>query len=253
LVELLVTIVLAGIIFLAMVPLFVSALKKTSGNSRRVIATNVAQARIEKIRMLAANMGPSPGSTTSYTGYAAITPANMNSSSYDGGLFATTWPAAGGQPYTITTSVSPSDSPTPAYKTVTVTVSRPGDSFTTKVSTVIMNPTAVVASTILGGATDPNGPHSLTVAFKDATQVTSAGVNVVYVNTSPTPNVTTTATPNPRRPTAPATTVTWTNLPGGPNYLYTVTCHSTYITSSSPAFHLFSDGWMKFDTHPGGS
>ncbi len=48
--------VLAGIVFLAMVPMFVSAMKATSTNSRRVMATGVAQARIEKIRMLAANM-----------------------------------------------------------------------------------------------------------------------------------------------------------------------------------------------------
>ena len=70
LVELLVTVLLAGIIFLAMTPMFVGVLKGTSTNSRRVIATNIAQAQLEKIRVLAA----SPSS------YANITNANLNSS-----------------------------------------------------------------------------------------------------------------------------------------------------------------------------
>ena len=110
LVELLVTILLAGIIFLAMVPLFVSGLKTTSTNTRRIIATNIAQARIESMRMLNWN---------------DITQANLNSNTFADGQFATTYtPPAGGNPYTITTSVSPSASPSPmpSYKVVTVTV-----------------------------------------------------------------------------------------------------------------------------------
>jgi prepilin-type N-terminal cleavage/methylation domain-containing protein len=263
LIELLITIFLAGIIFLAMVPLFVSGLKTTSTNSRRVVATNIAQARIETIRMLGANMAsPSPYSTSATTGYTAITPTNLNSNTWNPTLISTTYtPPAGGQPYNITTSVSPDPavSPTPAYKTVTVTVTRSTDNFQTKVSTVIMNPMAVVATSTLGGAVDPNSPHSLTVAFKNWQEVsTTKGVVVVYVNTSPTPNVTTTATPAKQVPTSSSTTVTWTNLPGGMNYLYTVTCNPQSPSSwGSPlvgeSFHLLSNGWMKFDTNPGGS
>ena len=63
-IELLVTVVLAGIIFAAMVPVFAGALKKTSGDNLRVTATNIAQDRIEKVRQLA---------------YADITAANLNS------------------------------------------------------------------------------------------------------------------------------------------------------------------------------
>ena len=251
LIELLVTVVLAGIVFLAMVPLFVSALKTTSTNSRRVIATNVAQARIEKIRMLGASMG----STTGPTGFAAITSANMNSSTFDGGLFAGSYtPAGGGSAYTINTTVS-TDATTAPYKTVTVTVTRAADNFQTKVSTVVQNPTAVTTSSTSGPG-GGSGPFSLTVAFKNYTEVTSAGVTVVYVNSSPTPKVTTTATPTKQVPSASSTTVTWTNLPGGPNYLYTVTCHNTSSaspTETAPVFHLFSNGWIKFDTNPGGS
>ena len=50
LIELLVTILLAVIIFAAMVPLFANALKKSSGDNLRVTATNIAQARIERVQ-----------------------------------------------------------------------------------------------------------------------------------------------------------------------------------------------------------
>ena len=110
------------------------------------------------------------------------------------------------------------------------------------------------------GPTGGNGPFSLTVAFKNYTEVSSAGCYVVYVNTSPTPNVTATATPTKQVPSASATTCTWTNLPGGMNYLYTVYCNSSSSSLSfcngleqTPQFHLLSNGWVKFDTNPGGS
>ncbi len=51
-VELLFTVVLAGIIFAAMVPFFANALKRTSGDELRVDATNIAQDRIEQVRLL---------------------------------------------------------------------------------------------------------------------------------------------------------------------------------------------------------
>lgn len=51
-VELLITIVIAGIIFAAMVPVFVNATQKNSSDSARLQAANVAQDKIEKIRQL---------------------------------------------------------------------------------------------------------------------------------------------------------------------------------------------------------
>jgi prepilin-type N-terminal cleavage/methylation domain-containing protein len=51
-VELLVTIVIAGIAFAAMVPMFVQAQKAGAGDRARMTALNVAQDRIEKIRQL---------------------------------------------------------------------------------------------------------------------------------------------------------------------------------------------------------
>ena len=52
LVELLVTIVIAAIAFSAMVPMFVGAQQKTSGDRMRNTALNLAQDRVEKIRQL---------------------------------------------------------------------------------------------------------------------------------------------------------------------------------------------------------
>lgn len=76
LVELLVTIIIAAIAFAAMVPVFVGASQKASGDKMRNIALNVAQDRMEKIRQL---------------DFDQITQANLESSSFAGGQFGTTW------------------------------------------------------------------------------------------------------------------------------------------------------------------
>jgi prepilin-type N-terminal cleavage/methylation domain-containing protein len=239
LVELLVTILLAGIVFAAMTPMFVNGLKAASRDNRRVIATNVAQAFIERARMLA---------------FSDITTANLNSSSFAGGNFGTSFtPAHGGQPYTISSAVvTPSPTASPPYKQVTVTVSRPGDSFQTTVTGIVTNPAAITV-TATSGPQAGAGPWSLTAAFKNWTEVTSSGVVVIYVRSSPTPVATITATPAKQVPTSASPSVKWTNLPGGMGYLYTVTCHASSGTYTSPAFHLLSNGWLKFDTNPGGS
>lgn len=52
LVELLVTIVLAGIVFAALVPVFVSAAQQTSTDRSRIQATNAAQSAVERLRDL---------------------------------------------------------------------------------------------------------------------------------------------------------------------------------------------------------
>ena len=244
LVELLVTILLAGIVFAAMTPMFVNGLKAASRDNRRVIATNVAQAFLERAHMLA---------------FSDITTANLNSSSFAGGNFGTSFtpahPTSGPTPvaYTISsTVVTPSPTASPPYKQVTVTVSRPGDNFQTTVTGIVTNPAAITV-TATSGPQAGAGPWSLTAAFKNWTEVTSSGVVVVYVRSSPTPVATITATPAKKVPSSASPTVTWTNLPGGMGYLYTVTCHASSGTYTSPAFHLLSNGWLKFDTNPGGS
>ena len=79
-VELLVTVVLAGIIFAAMVPVFASALKKTSRDNFRVTATNIAQDRIEKVRQLASGSPTSTHPTSS---------PELDNPSFAGGQFVT--------------------------------------------------------------------------------------------------------------------------------------------------------------------
>jgi prepilin-type N-terminal cleavage/methylation domain-containing protein len=241
-VELLVTIVLAGIIFAAMVPLFASALKKTSGDNLRVTATNIAQDRLEKVRQL---------------NYADITLANLSSSTFANNQFGTSFtPSVGGKPYTITYEVSPSPSPSPqlSYKKVTVTVvwSGSGPNYTTTMKTIVMDPAAISATSTSNPYPTPTAGYTLTVAFKDARQLISPYVTVKYVQDG----VTKTATPSPAAPfplPSKTSTVTYYGLPGGINIPYTVTCRSSYISSSAPVFHLLTNGWIKFDTHPGGS
>jgi prepilin-type N-terminal cleavage/methylation domain-containing protein len=248
LIELLVTVVLAGIIFLAMVPLFVNVLKKSSTDERRVIATNLAQARVERVRMLA---------------YADITPTNLNSTTFAAGQFNTSFtPVKGGAPYTITTTVTtPTPTAAPPYKTVTVTVSRTGDAFSTTASTNVMNPVAITA-TSTSGTGNPTGPFSITAAFKSSAEVKSPGVVVTqyWMNSAtptPSPTKTVVISPSLMPATSPITsTVNWPSLTGGMGYEYTVTVHcgSPYNQDeTSPLFHLLSNAWLKFDTNPGGS
>lgn len=74
-VELLVTIVIAGIAFTAMVPMFVQAQEKNSADLFRSVSRSIAQAKIEKIRAL---------------DYAAITQPNLTSNTDVGGSFGAT-------------------------------------------------------------------------------------------------------------------------------------------------------------------
>ncbi|MEI7902015.1 MAG: prepilin-type N-terminal cleavage/methylation domain-containing protein [bacterium] len=66
-VELLVTIIIAGIAFAAIVPLFVLAQSKGAGDTARNVALNLAQDRVEKIRQL---------------DYDLITESNLNDASF---------------------------------------------------------------------------------------------------------------------------------------------------------------------------
>jgi prepilin-type N-terminal cleavage/methylation domain-containing protein len=245
-IELLVTIVLAGIVLGAMVPFFANALKRTSADELRVDATNIAQDRIEQVRLLSygdirndyLNSPPSPAS------------------SFGDGRFGPTYQLIGeSRPYHVDYIVSPANDDQAAQKHVTVTVTRSGSTFSTVADAVIMNPEAgqVAATTSASPSALPTTNLSITVSFKNWSQVTSAGVSVQRVQTNVTPFATTTPAPLTQVPTASSTTVIWTGLTGGRDYIYTVTCHSTYITSTCPAFHLLKSARLKFDTHPGGS
>ena len=80
-VELLVTIIIAAIAFAAMVPVFVGASQKASGNKARNIALNVAQDRLEKIRQL---------------DFDQITIDNVESATFAGGQFGTEFTTSSG-------------------------------------------------------------------------------------------------------------------------------------------------------------
>jgi len=115
LVELLVTIIIAGIAFAALVPLFVSAQQVTAADQLRNIALQLAQDKIEKVRAL---------------DYDLITQANLESNTFANGQFGTsvTWATGGGHSRTFNVAyrvdlVPQGSQPgRESYKQVTVTV-----------------------------------------------------------------------------------------------------------------------------------
>jgi prepilin-type N-terminal cleavage/methylation domain-containing protein len=246
-IELLVTVVLAGIVFAAMVPVFAGALKKTTGDNLRVTAVNIAQDRIEKIRQLpyadivAVSATPTALPNLYNTAFPTTAP----------GIFAPTYkPFGSNKTYYIDYSVSTY----PTYKDVQVSVRWQGSApnYLTQMDTIVMDPSAMSVQSTSNPYPQPSSGYSLTVAFKDARQLDSPYLKVTYVQAG----VTKTATPSPAplvKPTSKTATITYYGLPGGANIPYNVTCYSQYITASAPMFHLLTNGYMKFDTHPGGS
>ncbi len=123
------------------------------------------------------------------------------------------------------------------------------DGYVTTAHTIIQNPAA--GESIRTDAEPAD--LALTVYFDNPTYVKSPGVVIRRVRTNVTPNATT--TPTPSTPwTSGATQVKWTGLIGGPNYTYTVMCHSNkaaYVLTAPP-FRMWTSGRLKFDTYPGG-
>lgn len=115
-VELLVTIIIAGIAFAAMVPLFVSAQQVTAADQLRNAALQLAQDKLEKIRAL---------------DYDLITEANLSDPDFMGGQFGTSvqWATGGGNTRTFTVAYKVdllpegSQNGKELYKQVTVTAS----------------------------------------------------------------------------------------------------------------------------------
>ena len=123
-IELLVTIIIAGIAFAALVPLFVQAQTTSSGDKMRAVALNIAQDRMEKLRQL---------------DFELITEENLNDGDFYFGEFGDTWTEAtegGEREFNVTyvvsaTPVSAADDRV-AYKVVTVTVNWDGPPQPTK-------------------------------------------------------------------------------------------------------------------------
>lgn len=237
-IELLVTIVIAGIVFAAMIPFFANALQRTSEDQLRVDATNIAQDRIEQVRLL---------------DYAVITEPKLNTASttFGDGRFGPTYTLVGqDRPYTIEYEVTPPDKTDVPQKLVTVSVRRAGSSFVTTADTIIQNPSAGKSSVTDDEPTD----LTMTVYFDNYSYVKSPGVTIQRVQTNVTPNATTTPTPTSQMPNKNMTELKWTGLTGGPNYTYTITCHSSKATYPlvAPPFRMWTSGRLKFDTYPGG-
>jgi len=119
-VELLVTIIIAGIVFAAMVPLFVTVLGKNSADNMRNISAFLAQDKIERLRQL---------------DFVEITQANLEDSAFKSGQFgeeATATTGSGPKVFQVrydvqvsdgvTTSPSGFDALTEQYKEVSVEV-----------------------------------------------------------------------------------------------------------------------------------
>ena len=231
-IELLVTIVIAGIVFAAMFPFFANALKRVSADELRVDATNIAQDRIEQVRLLT---------------YADITAAKLNNppSPFGDGRFGPTYTQIGeSKPYTVAYQVQPLADAN--AKRVSVSVSRSGsDGYLTTADTIVDNPEP--GDTSLTDA-EPTG-LALTVWFDNYTYVTSPGVVLRYVVKSTGATVTVgSGMPDGNHE------VVFTGLTGGPNRTYKVSCSSTkasYVLNAPP-FRMWTTGRLKFDTYPGG-
>jgi hypothetical protein len=98
---------------------------------------------------------------------------------------------------------------------------------------------------------------TLTVSFDAYQYVVAPGVTLERVQTNVTPNITTMQTPDSPPgaiPNATSPTVRFSNLAGGPNYTYTVSCKSSKASCTlvAPPFRLLANGNIRFDTYPGG-
>jgi type II secretory pathway pseudopilin PulG len=217
-VELLVTIVLAGIIFGAMVPVFANALNETSRDNFRITATNIAQDRIEKIRMLE---------------FVDITAVNLNNPAFADNAFGTSFVTVNGKTYSVENYFV---ADAPKYKTIKVTVSWSGEtSGSTTMQTVIMDPTAVTvgSSPTPSAIPSPNSTtgtqYELTVSVTHDNVDHTYGVRVVRIDNG----YNQTQSPSLQIPDITnALTVRWYPLIGGPNVVYRVT------VKANPAGHL---------------
>jgi prepilin-type N-terminal cleavage/methylation domain-containing protein len=222
LIELLVTILIAGVVFAAMVPLFVTASRASSRDRARNIAADVAQSRIEGIRRLSFNQ---------LTGAGAVT--QLQSASFAGGQFGSTYsPPGSNAVYAVQYSVTPVPATgAPNYLQVRVQVTSPalpGPPYTATMATIVMNPSATsngsspspspsVSPSPSPSSSATSGPYSLTVLVSNSYVNPTTGVTVTQINV--TPNVT--DTPSQQVPTT-SSPVVWSGLAAG---TYLVTCN----------------------------
>jgi type II secretory pathway pseudopilin PulG len=129
-VELLVTIVIAGIAFAAIVPMFVGAQQKSSGDNMRNIATQMARDKIEKIRQLDYDLIAADKNASPLNNLDPAAPPNLYNRYFAAGQFGSTVAAESGGGSSKTLQVDYIVTPVPAnapvgqeqYKQVTVVV-----------------------------------------------------------------------------------------------------------------------------------
>ncbi len=172
-IELLVTVLIAGIAFAAMVPLFVQAQKKNSDDNMRVMTLQLARDKIEKVRQL---------------DYDSITQANLDDEAFADGQFGNTYVLKSGTgatrdltiTYTVTNKPDGAASGAESYKQVEVSVSweaPPSPVYPAVLSTVVYKQYA--GPQIIGFSIDPN---VLTEVEPDVWHITGAPVAMdVYI------------------------------------------------------------------------
>ena len=175
-VELLVAAVLASIIFAAMVPLFVSASQKSSGDKTRNIATNVAQGRIDSLQLLS---------------WSQLTASNiqtdLQSSMFSGGLFGSAYsPPGSSAVYPVAYTITPMPSSvTPTYVRASVAVTTPAlkgsPSYTARMTTIILNPVNTSTSTSTPAPSPSATPAPSLTGYTPATG--AAGTSVTLTGT----------------------------------------------------------------------
>ncbi len=151
LVELMITIFMAALVFSAMVPVFIYATKQSSGDRARNITMNVAQGRIQSIQLLS---------------WSQLTDPNINAELQNNtvpytSLFGSTYsPPGSSSVYTVSQNVAPSSDGT--YVQVTVQVTTPSlpqsPPYTARMATIIINPTANSSTSSPSPSPSPSAP-----------------------------------------------------------------------------------------------
>jgi hypothetical protein len=165
---------MAALVFAALVPMFINASKASAGDKTRNIAMQVAQGRIDSIQLLSWSQLTDPNVET-----------NLQSSTFAGGLFGSSYsPPGSTAEYHISYKVTPKPSAdTPSYVQVQVEVTTPAlkgsPSYTTRMTTIILNPSAASSTATASPTPSPSATPAPTVSsFTPASGPAGTGVTV---------------------------------------------------------------------------
>ena len=170
LVELLITIIIAGVLFAGMVPLFINAAKASAGDRARSIAASQAQARVESIRLLRWEQLTDPNINTQL--------ANNTVPLLVGQLFGSSYsPPGSSTVYPVSYQVATVSSAAGSYVRVQVSVTTPSlpgsPGHAATMSTIIANPSGGGS----GGSSAPTITSFTPTSGLAGTVVTLTGTN----------------------------------------------------------------------------